>query len=227
MKLSPHARDSFARTPLSWTQLRHPWYQTLCLAEWVLLVRCHLPRLPLLYQPERLAVPASSSFFCLFVVIKPENPYFASRSGLELEVKLLRVYPLGPCFDWCCFYYFVRNRLVALLEALCAREQSDFFELCFCETVSLCDWDRNLSRWGHSEAQWGRHLGRGPLKGNLPPYTSLYPKSNVNVNTSPTSNIEVAKRIAYRISSGLAQKSDWSDIWRTPPQKSKWGRSWR
>ena len=24
-------------------------------------------------------------------------------------------------FDWCCFYYFVRNRLVALLEALCAR----------------------------------------------------------------------------------------------------------
>ena len=23
--------------------------------------------------------------------------------------------------DWCCFYYFVRNRLVALLEALCAR----------------------------------------------------------------------------------------------------------
>jgi len=24
-------------------------------------------------------------------------------------------------FDWCCFYYFARNRLVALLEALCAR----------------------------------------------------------------------------------------------------------
>jgi len=24
-------------------------------------------------------------------------------------------------FDWCCFYYFVRNSLVALLEALCAR----------------------------------------------------------------------------------------------------------
>jgi len=23
--------------------------------------------------------------------------------------------------DWCCFYYFVRNSLVALLEALCAR----------------------------------------------------------------------------------------------------------
>jgi len=24
-------------------------------------------------------------------------------------------------FDWCCFYYFVRNSLVALLEASCAR----------------------------------------------------------------------------------------------------------
>ena len=24
-------------------------------------------------------------------------------------------------YDWCCFYYFVRNSLVALLEALCAR----------------------------------------------------------------------------------------------------------
>jgi len=29
---------------------------------------------------------------------------------------------LGPfSIDWCCFYYFVRNSLVALLEALCAQ----------------------------------------------------------------------------------------------------------
>jgi len=29
---------------------------------------------------------------------------------------------IGQFFiDWCCFYYFVRNSLVALLEALCAR----------------------------------------------------------------------------------------------------------
>ena len=27
----------------------------------------------------------------------------------------------GGGVDWCCFYYFVRNSLVALLEALCAR----------------------------------------------------------------------------------------------------------
>jgi len=27
--------------------------------------------------------------------------------------------------DWCCFYYFVRNSLVALLEALCARDNRD------------------------------------------------------------------------------------------------------
>jgi len=38
-------------------------------------------------------------FFCLFVVIKPENPYFASRSGLE--VKPLGIYPLGPRSSSC------------------------------------------------------------------------------------------------------------------------------
>jgi len=27
-------------------------------------------------------------------------------------------------FDWCCFYYFVKNSLVALLKALCARISS-------------------------------------------------------------------------------------------------------
>jgi len=33
-------------------------------------------------------------FVCLFVVIKSENPYFVSRSGLE--VNPLGVFPLGP-----------------------------------------------------------------------------------------------------------------------------------
>ena len=50
----------------------------LCLAEWVLLVRCHLPRagLPLIHQLERLAVPASAScidfpLFWIFFVSEP------------------------------------------------------------------------------------------------------------------------------------------------------------
>jgi len=38
-------------------------------------------------------------FFCLFVVIQPENPFFASRPGLE--VKPLGVYPLGPRSSSC------------------------------------------------------------------------------------------------------------------------------
>jgi len=29
---------------------------------------------------------------------------------------------LSRSIDWCCFHYFVRNSLVAFLEALCARE---------------------------------------------------------------------------------------------------------
>ena len=36
---------------------------------------------------------------CLFVVIKPENPYFASHLGLE--VKPLGVYPLGQRISSC------------------------------------------------------------------------------------------------------------------------------
>jgi len=38
--------------------------------------------------------PAPRLFVCLFISIKPKNPDFASRPGLE--VKLLGVYPLGP-----------------------------------------------------------------------------------------------------------------------------------
>ena len=33
-------------------------------------------------------------------------------------------------FDWCCFYYFVRKSLVALLEALCARKYMTDFQVC-------------------------------------------------------------------------------------------------
>jgi len=38
-------------------------------------------------------------FVCLFVVIKPKNPCFASRPGLE--VKPLGVYQLGPRSSSC------------------------------------------------------------------------------------------------------------------------------
>jgi len=59
-------------------QLRHPWHQTLCRAEWVLLARWHLPGLPLIHQPECLAAPSSVLFVCLSVGIKSGKPCFAS-----------------------------------------------------------------------------------------------------------------------------------------------------
>jgi len=31
---------------------------------------------------------------------------------------------MGARYDWCCFYYFVTNSVVALLEALCARKSA-------------------------------------------------------------------------------------------------------
>ena len=48
---------------------------------------------------NRASSKASSLFVCLFFVVKPENPYFAFRLGLE--VKLLEVYPLGPRSSSC------------------------------------------------------------------------------------------------------------------------------
>ena len=61
-------------------QLRHPWHQTLCRAEWVLLVRWNFPGLPpaLIHQSERLAAPSSALSVCLFVGIKPEKLHSAS-----------------------------------------------------------------------------------------------------------------------------------------------------
>ena len=53
--------------------------------------------------------------------------------------------PANTSFDWCCFYYFIRNSLVALLEALCARKQ--------------CAWSYRRLHWGElhqAQAGW-RH----------------------------------------------------------------------
>ena len=43
----------------------------------------------------------------------------------------------GNLIDWCCFYYFVRNSLVALLEALCARIFSFRFV-----NIGFCFWKK-------------------------------------------------------------------------------------
>jgi len=51
-------------------------------------------------------------FVCLFVVIKPPNPYFASRPGLE--VKPLGVYPLMPRSSSCGPTTKVHHRLETL-----------------------------------------------------------------------------------------------------------------
>ena len=45
-------------------------------------------------------------------VVEPDSRIFLCVRALQIRLILL--------IDWCCFYYFVRNSLVALLEALCA-----------------------------------------------------------------------------------------------------------
>ena len=58
----------------------------------------HLPPFLLSFPFPPLLFPPFF-FLCLFVVIKPENPYFASCPGLE--VKSLEIYPLGPRSSSC------------------------------------------------------------------------------------------------------------------------------
>ena len=55
----------------------------------------------------------------------------------------------GHSFDWCCFYYFLRNSLVALLEALFARlclSVSFCLSLCLSVYLSICHKVR-ISLW--------------------------------------------------------------------------------
>jgi len=70
------------------------------------------------------------------IAIQSPAPETTYEKGHWIEVV--------PCllFVWCCFYYFVRNSLIALLEALCARILSldswisvffwHFFFVCVC-----------------------------------------------------------------------------------------------
>jgi len=70
--------------------------------------------------------------------------------------------------DWCCFYHFVRNSLVALLEALCARRTQN--QECFKEELmvqELLHW-RFLVWYFKRFAFWPgrvfpRSRGKGPL----------------------------------------------------------------
>ena len=47
------------------------------------------------------------------------------QMGLEECLNMMRMTRIiRNAIDWCCFYYFLRNSLVALLEALFARQQT-------------------------------------------------------------------------------------------------------
>jgi len=63
------------------------------------------------------APAASFAWFCNMYDWQP------SEAGIIFSfyfINLILIFTFH-CFDWCCFYYFLRNSLVALLEALFAR----------------------------------------------------------------------------------------------------------
>jgi len=59
-----------------------------------------------------------------------ESPITCMKDSRYMRMKRICVtciyegFTWQTCINWCCFYNFVRNRLVALLEALCALKKT-------------------------------------------------------------------------------------------------------
>ena len=69
-------------------------------------------------------------------------------SGVIFHIQRSHFHVWISQIDWCCFYYFIRNSLVALLEALCARRhyfsymnESRYFSYM---NESCCTWQGNM-----------------------------------------------------------------------------------
>jgi len=128
-----------------------------------------------------------------------ENCSCFSKMPFSICVESPRIFqclisiPAG--FDWCCFYYFVRNSLVALLEALCARifsfrfvhrslssanrrrSTSPIFLVSFTQP---CDQqDRKIRTIRKSAAQWCGRRARGYRKSILPVNLLFVPNINM------------------------------------------------
>jgi len=72
--------------------------------------------------------------FCVYACMTPNSLRECLCAGTSMEHPITAHYSyafsisregssVAVLFDWCCFYYFVRNSLVALLEALSARKK--------------------------------------------------------------------------------------------------------
>ena len=72
----------------------------------------------------------------------------ATKSNVEFGIENLSIeFSQIHTIDRCCFYYFVRNSLVALLEALCARIFSfRFVNIGFFLTLFFCVCARSLTK---------------------------------------------------------------------------------
>ena len=62
-----------------------------------------------------------STSVCSSLYLITRAHFAQSSPSIPLWLASYLLAPTGGRIDWCCFHYFVRNSLVALLEALCAR----------------------------------------------------------------------------------------------------------
>ena len=123
-------------------------WQSLALTNWATLAR-EVLRMSM----GRLPLSKSKGFFDFQFFPFTRSISLQGMHGLGAGGKKRR-WSLMRRFDWCCFYYFVWNSLVTLLEALCAR------------IFSLDSWISVFSELDTAaQLQTGQHIG--PAKSSL------------------------------------------------------------
>jgi len=93
----------------------------------------------------------------------PTSPIFFRRAHWFRILLRFTIYVSANCvfFDWCCFYYFLRNSLVALLESLFARIFLDLRYRCAVFITFSCSTPEYLRAWASfmsNACKWAGNL---------------------------------------------------------------------
>ena len=71
----------------------------------------------------------------------------SSTCTIRLNTHVYNIYACVYMIDWCCFYYFVKNSLIALLEALCTRKVYACVYMSIYTTFHMKDTPRTRDMW--------------------------------------------------------------------------------
>jgi len=92
-----------------------------------------------------------------------ETPMIAQYKWKHIWKELIFQRRMVRAIDWCCFYHFARNSLVALLEALCPNFFFRFVNIGFFWHFFLCVCARSLTKPFFSPSQPGSYALLSPF----------------------------------------------------------------